>query len=170
MPNNDLQTIVCLFKEAVSEFYEKDHKLLFDKDNRPRYGMEQSCFFRIAHYFCNRVSKTHLVTYDIDVEYNKNGRTSKIIDGKKIRPDLIVHERHGNERNLLAVECKYGKYGTKNIYRDRKKLAGLTCNNGEYNFALGLLVILHQKQDSSAVIYKYFKEGREISCEEYGIC
>ena len=125
--------------------------------------------------------------YKIDCEYNKHKqnpkRTSKCPEGtgalsrtdiaarnrcencfgqsakpNLIRPDLIVHERDNDRRNLLVVEFKCGK--NKHTKNDKKKLKYLTCVNG-YGYELGILVRLMETYQKTFKKMRYFINGQE---------
>ncbi len=49
--------------------------------------------------------------YAVDCEYNKNvsnahDQYKRSLEGRKIRPDIIVHKRNDSTQNLLVVEVK----------------------------------------------------------------
>lgn len=43
--------------------------------------------------------------WHVDCEYNRDGQAVKMLSGKKVFPDLIVHRR-GQKKNLLVIEAK----------------------------------------------------------------
>jgi hypothetical protein len=149
--------IVGILIDSIAEFYEKDKTLMTD-GSQSRDGMEQASAFKIGHYFCNEMKGSDLDSYDIDMEYNKNGTDPKSINNKKIKPDLIVHKRGSNNDNLLVVEFKYGL--RKNVTEDSKKLKGLTDSAGQYKYKIGVLVELGK--DLNCVNYRYFQNGQEV--------
>lgn len=93
---------------------------------------------RLMHYLV-----TQFPGWDVDAEYNKNGRDPKraiLPDGldAKIKPDVIVHRRESAE-NLLAIEVKKSRRG--NHRHDIAKLEACTRSDGlAYRF--GAHVIL----------------------------
>ena len=56
-----------------------------------------------------------------------------------IVPDLIVH-RVGKRENLLVVEVK--KSSNKNYAGDIWKLKGMTCQKGDYRYAVGVHLVV----------------------------
>jgi hypothetical protein len=42
----------------------------------------------------------------VDCDYNKWGKSLKVVLDRERRPDIIAHRRGNGERNLLAIECK----------------------------------------------------------------
>jgi hypothetical protein len=60
------------------------------------------------------------------------------IEKKKLRPDIILHERKTNESNIIAIEIKKNPKYTD---FDKKKLKFLTRQD-KYNYKLGLSLVL----------------------------
>jgi hypothetical protein len=149
-----LEHLIC----SVHEFYQNDESLLTDGEQR-RSGMEQACAFRIGFYLCNLIKDTKIKSYNVDMEYNKNGIRQKFIKvEQKTRPDLIVHERWKNTRNLLIVEFK--DVESNHVCSDIEKLKFFTNPSEEYKYKIGVLVELGYKEDD--VNYRYFQKGKEI--------
>jgi hypothetical protein len=149
--------ILGILEDSIAEFYDKD-KTLMTNGSQSRKGMEQACAFRIGYYFCSKIKGSTFHSYDVDMEYNKNGIDPKCINNNRIRPDLIVHKRGSNSDNLLIVEFKYGL--KKNVAEDIEKIKGLTYSFGRYSYKIGVLVELGK--DSNEVNYRYFKNGQEV--------
>lgn len=135
--------------------------------------MERSCAFRIGHYLCNKLiqdeaRKKRFGKYHVDMEYNKKGDQPKIIKDRRRRPDLIVHRRSVDDDNLLVVEFKHSLKRTTSrykaqIFKDKDKLKGFTCESGEYKYKLGVLVEVGAfKADCT-----YFCRGEEVTEEEW---
>jgi hypothetical protein len=103
-----------LLDKAIDEFYTKDKYLIAPNDlkKKKKADNEKACVFRIAHYLQNWINKKTYLTaqgFVVDCEYNLKGelRGSKTrSDGKNTTPDLIIHQRGQNGRNVLLVEFK----------------------------------------------------------------
>jgi hypothetical protein len=68
------------------------------------------------------------------------------VNGKKIRPDIIIHKRMTNETNCVMVEVKKSGRNNKLSKSDIEKLK--TCMNGTLNYDLGVFIgILKRKID-----------------------
>ena len=100
-------------KSAIEKFINNDKKDLV------AVGIyEPSVSHRIAVYLENEFPK-----YKVDCEYNKDGESSKLnSEGKKVRPDIIVHKR-GISNNLVVIEVKYAGRNSKKAKSDIKKFA-----------------------------------------------
>lgn len=127
MMSNDI--IKEKIREALNFFISKDKEELLRVDI-----YEPTINHRIAVYFEELFSE-----FDIDCEYNKallgykkNG------NGKKIRPDIIIHKRETNEDNSVILEIK--KSGKNSILAkaDIEKLK--RCMNGTLNYNLGVFI------------------------------
>ena len=153
--NSKLKNIV---KQAVQKFYENDIELVQVK------GMEQACVFRIGLYL-NEIMKNYpeLNHLQLDCEYNKSNRGTKMLAGVKIRPDLIIHKRnlnnnHANQYNTLVIEFK--GWWNNNI-SDIEKLKNFTSPQYGYHYPLAIFIKLGKNHNKT--IYRYFQNGNEIS-------
>lgn len=127
-----------------------------DSDIIRRGGMEQSASFRFAVYLndfirgCNWLNNTQ-----VDIEYNKNGLEPKKTPRRPngVRPDIIVHNRGNNDRNVLVIEIK-GWWNDERREADIIKLEDFVDQDGEYKYGLGAFVELGE-HDS---YIQYFKD------------
>ena len=95
MERSDIEAILT---EALSQL-EREHQELL------RWKVHERTL--VSHLVC--YLRCRFPGYSVDMEYNleDGGTTSKRrLDGRRVFPDFIVHERGTNENNLLAVECK----------------------------------------------------------------
>lgn len=118
-------------------------------------GLERSITFRLALYiyeaienveWINEINQELSVTNEslkIDVEYNKRGLGTKRTPRQPLgaHPDIILHRRENDERNILVVEIK-GWWDRRDRQRDINKLEDLTHQNGEYKYGLGVFLEL----------------------------
>ena len=118
--------------KAIDRLLEKDDYLLRHDAN------ERSITHRLACYLQEKFPE-----YDVDCEYNKDCESE---DGIKklsterrkngsVYPDIIVHKRGTNSKNLLVIEAKKTNGGNGNS--DRKKLLGYLTKY-KYKYALFL--------------------------------
>ena len=146
-----------LLKNAIEEFYSNDNELIAVK------GMEQACVFRIGLYLYNLMQRDNkLSQFDLDCEYNKSNKGTKILDDVKVRPDLIIHKRNlnndiPNQKNTLVVEFK-GWWN--NNLNDINKLKKFT--DERYNYLYPLAVWVKLGKTSNETIFRYFKDGQEV--------
>ena len=150
------ELLINMLKESVAKCYEKDN-LLIER------SMEQTSVARIFYYMQNLINNDErfdcLRDYNLDCEYNKNGKHIKSTPRCKngTRPDMIIHERGTNNHNLLVVEFKSEKGLRRTVYNDLIKLEDFTSPY-IYNYQLGVLVkLLKEKPD-----YSFFKKGKEV--------
>ncbi len=96
---------------------------------------------------------------DVDLEYDKNYKDKKFIQtkhGKRaIRPDILIHKREDNSKNLFALECKKG-YLNKN---DREKLSILLQYPYDYSLTCGISYL----PDKDYMLVKIFEGDRILT-------
>ena len=133
--NNSI--IKVKIREALKLFIAKDKQALLRVDI-----YEPTISHRIAVYL-----EELFPEFDIDCEYNKTLLGNKInVNGKKIRPDIIIHTRMTNEANSVIAEIKKSGKNSKLAKADIEKLK--RCMNGTLNYDLGVFVgILKRKID-----------------------
>lgn len=135
MMNNSI--IKGKIREAIKLFITKDKQALLGVDI-----YEPTISHRIAVYL-----EKLFPDFDIDCEYNKTllGK-KKNMNGKKIRPDIIIHTRSTNEDNSVILEIKKSGRNSKLSKSDIEKLK--SCMNGTLNYDLGVFIgILKRKID-----------------------
>ena len=131
---------------------------LFQNDNHlmDRSGLERSAAFRFGVYLNSAVNNIGWLTgLTVDMEYTKNGLYQKIIPSKLkgAHPDLILHNRGNNDKNVLVIEFK-GYWSRTQLKSDRIKLTEFTDKEGNYRYGLGLLIKFGKKRDT--VMIEYF--------------
>ncbi len=128
--------------------------------------------------------------YDVDCEYNRNFEEGRdrpkfievirrkvfemIEDGIKHKtleevkdqvstyPDIIVHERLANDRNLLVVEVKKSNNNNNADWSiDDEKLNYFTDQKKEYKFQLGLHIEIFVKNEWEEPKLRWFIDGKE---------
>jgi hypothetical protein len=153
MEFNDLERIL---KQVIAQFYRNDSSLLADR--APDSAHECSIAHRLAVYL-----ETACPVWNIDCEYNRIGQNHNIkqnTEGKKIRPDVIVHHRDKLEieHNLLAIEVK--KAASDHDSKDIGKLQDLTAKpkgkrRVQYQYGLALSFVPN-------LSLRWFHEGEEL--------
>jgi hypothetical protein len=119
----------------------------------------------------------HFKEYNTDTEYSKHisgekqlpARCREILIEEKVendphrcyRPDIVIHERRKDHRNLLTVECKKSTRSKDEIQADRIRIRCLTTPNGELEYDYGLLVI-YTHATTTAIIYELYMNGHCI--------
>lgn len=111
---------------------------------------ERSITHRLACYLQKQFSKYR---YDVDCEYNKDcdsgDNTKRSSEGRPVLPDITVHKRGTNSKNLLVIEVKKTTGG--NDKRDHKRLCYF-ISKYKYEHALFL---------------KFRTRGRKTGLKEY---
>jgi len=142
---------------CIDRFYENDIDLL----NRDNY--EVTITAKFASYLASQFS-----SYTVDCEYNKHLASKKdaIVNGipRLVRPDIVIHSRGTNQRNLVCIEIKTDHNGD-NRDEDVHKLIGMTKNSLDkkyaYNYTLG--VFLDFYRDKSRLVKRFFINGKEVT-------
>ena len=117
--------------------------------------------------------------WDVDCEYNKmwkdvdiDKKTINLQDEKvsiydtdtpTVFPDIIIHKRE-NKNNLIAIEVKKSKNHT-NRDKDEIKLKKFTSK--QFNYSLGLNIILNVSDDFGKPSFLRWYKDEEIFHEEY---
>jgi hypothetical protein len=119
-----LKTIV---ESAVNTLMNQDSKLL-ENDSH-----EISIAFRLGLYLNEAFKNT---SYNIDLEYNRllDTKNPKKLNGKNVRPDIIIHKRETDKDNLLVIEIKKSS-NSQGQENDREKI---TQYIKELNYQNGL--------------------------------
>ncbi|GHU15539.1 hypothetical protein FACS189441_7350 [Betaproteobacteria bacterium] len=148
--DDKIKLLVTLLEESVGKLNAEPNCLL------GRRGMEQASVARIFYYMQNALyTDPRFIEFrylDLDGEYSKNGKEQKIINGKSVRPDIILHRRLSNDENTMVVEFKVDGNGTDH---DCRKLENFTRLEGEYKYFIGVSVLLNQQKP----VYEYFRNG-----------
>lgn len=116
-------------REALKLFIDKDKQALLRVDI-----YEPTISHRIAVYLEELFPENN-----IDCEYNKTLlRKKKDINGKNIRPDIIIHKRGTNADNSVILEIKKSGKNNKLAKADIGKLR--RCMRDTLNYDLGVFV------------------------------
>ncbi len=138
-------SLLNLVASALEQLYADDYDLIEREIN------ERSIVSRFGRYLESLLQPSEYGTLDLDVEYNRNGqgpkRTKKFING--VYPDLILHERGTNRRNILVIEFKTP--WNQGDGEDVQKLQELTDESQVYGYDLGLAVVLGRSLDETTI-------------------
>lgn len=144
-------------------------------DGFPRTIGERPLVFRLAHYMAEcGVERDGL---RLDCDYNRHGNTIKELlppkeepgmpgdmplelKPKRFFPDIVLHRRGDDERNVFVCEVKrLGDHRGPDVDRDR--LIQLTCRGGVFHYEVGAFV--HIDQRAATISIEYFEAGRLTS-------
>lgn len=134
-----VEEALAIFVEAVKRFLQQEE--LAYADNR-----ETALSSVLFAQMFGRYPGWH-----VNAEWDKREQDGKWMDAAgradgdlatKIRPDVVVHIV-GKRNNLLVVEMKRSSNRSrKNFDRDIEKLVGLTKQDGDYGYAVGVHLIV----------------------------
>jgi len=159
---------------TLSRVYAEDAELLSDNID----VCERSLMHRFTHYFMEYVESGKDVFYEglhVDGEYNRQGRDGcpKLRCGKPIYPDVIVHARGDNRRNLCVIEFKKangkGSLETQGFKTDVEKLKFLTGAACKFHYDWGVHIIFmasSKPKGFRGVRMKWYKHGKQFGSAE----
>ena len=166
-----LDEIIMIINDSLKMFYDKD-SILLEYKTEDEAVAERCMVFRIGWYLRDRIRELSKFNgTDVDCEYNRNFnhpksmyiRTLEKIQKKNVIPDLLVHKRKTNNRNLLVIEFKKGNPPVKQKQDDEMKLAYFTDSNEEYGYDYGLYIELYKKKAK----IKVYQNGEHKSHLDY---
>jgi hypothetical protein len=153
----ELKTIV---NRTIASLYNHDLSLMERKAN------ERSIAFRFGLYFNENIRASSFAEdpdLTIDFDYNRNLDNVKNMHGFNDRhgvyPDIILHHRGFNDKNVVVIEFK-GKWNRNNRARrdDFRKLIEFTHpDRNDYQYGLGVFIDLGY--DHAGCNFTYFLNG-----------
>lgn len=163
---------------ALSRVYDEDRDLLSDNID----ACERSLMHRFTRYLMELVESSNESIYEgvrVDGEYNRHLYNPKMLYGKFIFPDVIIHQRNTDKNNLCIIEFKKSlKDGgnSKSSYKSRerrfkddvKKLKAMTKNDGEYRYQWGVHIIFRAANEDdmfTGVEMAWFYNGQQCDKE-----
>lgn len=154
-----LTDIDRIINKSLDLLYSKDKKL-FTNDL-----CERCLAFRFGLYFYQIMQEENCSNfdYDIDMEYNRHKAdikyTQKLKNGTY--PDLIVHKRNTDKKNLLVIEFKKWKdnYTIKRLIKnDITKIEEFVDCNGKYKYKYGASIIFAKKREDVIITWVFGKK------------
>lgn len=125
---------------------------------------ERSVTHKLAEYLQQRFPLHH-----VDCEYNRNRLSTKllprkcqelegIVDREYVYPDIIIHHRGTQLRNLLVIETKLSS--SPNVVGcDEVKLSEFTKRNGLYKYSYGLYIAFDNLETPKLT---WYQNGEQI--------
>lgn len=147
----DIDKLLLLLDAAIKEFYAKDEYLIQERVN------ERTCVARIAHYLQNMLDKDEAWRdLKADCEYNRQVSEEESANNcaceeekyemETIYPDLIIHHRGYNDKNLLVVEFKHAcNDSEKNRKKDIDKMKDM-INDPQKHYKMGVYACLDRQR------------------------
>ncbi len=158
--NNQITELTAAVNAALFRLYQRDMSLIDREVN------ERSVAFRFGLYFTETIRETSFYTDNdltIDFDYNRNIGEVKRMEGFSrthgVYPDIILHHRGFNDKNILVIEFK-GFWNNNNgeRHRDFRKLVEFTHpQRNDYQYGLGVFVDLGPTFDTCQ--FTYFNNG-----------
>jgi hypothetical protein len=148
---NQITEIKGAIASALAQLYKQDKCLIKNKTH------ERAIVFRFGLYFSKIIENTSFskdAVLSIDVEYNRNLYNIKKMKGSIILPDLILHQRDSNDRNIVVIEFK-GHWNQ--LKGDKEKLKEFTNQSGDYQYGLGVSIKLGLDINKCEIVY--YKNG-----------
>lgn len=113
---------LAVIKEALSMLYDIDKDLFEDRGGSEQH--EQTFSFRIALYLQNLlgVKKNLFIDCEYHGAYGEKGNRKEVGNSRRVRPDIIYHDRKG--KNIFCIEVKrksLAKKDSENVIQYRKK-------------------------------------------------
>jgi hypothetical protein len=160
----DEAEVIHRVKVALTGFFEKDHELLHVD------ASERSISHKLAEQLQGQFPE-----FNVDCEYNRHrddvkrlnfyddeAVSPKDTEARTVFPDIVIHERGHDEKNLLVVEIK--KSTNRNRNKDIEKLKAFTDNGlpeeDRFGYETGLFIEFDVEYKVISGI-KVFKNGRE---------
>src|SRR3989338_10676499 len=119
---------------CIGLFYANDSDLL----SRENYEVTTSS--KLAQYLV-----FHFPEYQVDCEYNKHIDERKENEGKNIRPDIVIHKRGTDEKNLVYIEIKTD-HNRDDKTHDMDKIKSVTKQDREYRYKLGVFIDFYREK------------------------
>lgn len=149
--------------DSLDTLYTNDHYLIWNRrSGSENHVGERALMFRFGIYF-DMFAQMRFPKYHVDSEYNRNMDNPKVLPswGHGCYPDLILHQRGKNSRNLLVIEAK--TWWSPDQTEDRLKIKQFCDPRGEYQYKYGALIFIG-KMRTSARIRFYTAGVEEILC------
>lgn len=134
---------------------------------------ERPVVFRLAHYLVLHGAEADDVLR-VDCDYNRHLAdvktmlyakqeavrlpSGKMVNEKRFFPDIVLHQRQGDDHNILVCEIKRGG-DRRDPEIDRRRLAHLTRLGGGYRYKLGAFVLV--EPTATRIVVTYFEDGRQ---------
>lgn len=145
---------------ALFELYKRDKQILSINAN------ERSITHRFAIYI-----EKEFPGWDVDCEYNRDGEDPKKAhlnpsdesnnknNGSRVYPDIIVHKRGREGRNLLVIEAKMDVPPVTATARETDKQK-IWAYNEKYDYETGLFIIFNIKNGPLSADLEWYDDKK----------
>ena len=143
-----LTDIERIINKSLDQLYSKDEELFINE------LCERSIAYKFGLYF-SQFMQEEKPGYDIDMEYNRHKAGKKELPDwpNGAYPDLIVHKRNTDKKNLLVIEFKKWDSSKKDIEEDLKKLEEFVNCWGEYSYKYGASIIFAKERKDVSITW-----------------
>jgi len=126
----NIETIKRRIIHCIHKIYERDSDL-FKRNN-----YEVTISTKLAQYLLIEFPE-----YDVDCEYNKHicGEKKVLELNQNIRPDIVIHRRERDDKNLVYIEIKKAQ-NNQSRELDYAKIKAVTTQKGMYKYKVGLFI------------------------------
>ena len=158
-PKPDLDWVWSDLREAIADLYRYDADLF-------AYNVGERCLVaNLAKHLWHQVWRNRRDLNESpnwDLEYNRHGHSQdpkiipshdpKSVDNHCRTPDLVLHRRGTDERNLCVIEVKkhhersFDDHSSDNQSKDIEVLEAMTAPEGAFRYQAGLLLILKPRK------------------------
>lgn len=141
--------VISHLKAALNKLL-RDDTALFDV-----HANEVAISSKLGSYVENEFSD-----YDVDCEYDRYGEGPKLDEyGLKLRPDIVVHQRKVQPRNLVAIEVKPGRLPDLD---DEAKLIELTDQLRKFKYLYGFFIGFERLGGVRTPVILPYEDGRGL--------
>lgn len=146
---------------ALDKLYLEDSELLDYRTEDPLVA-ERCLSSRLAMYLQKSIKN-----YKVDCEYNRHGECIKEIDDQHVFPDIIIHERKVDNKNLAWIELKKENVTEEDKQKDRNRLLYVTSQEKKFKYKYGFLIIISKDKDNTSIeLYINGKFKKILSIEQ----
>ena len=164
----ELSEFKNFINNIMREFYETEADLLDYQtdDETDEIIHELNISFHISYIIlCELKHCDKLKDYKVDTEYNRHRGDTKKLNGRNVRPDILIHKRRTDDYNFAWIEVKKANTNTntkiQSIEKDRERLANVTRQDGKYRYKYGVLIIIGKDKNRRKI--EYYQDGRVVS-------
>lgn len=137
---------IAHYLENKLKSFLKKNKLSIDCEYNRHINDPKTFFSEIINPILNKISNTSLNEDDLHNIY------------ELFRPDIILHQRGDDAKNILIIECKKAQTINNNDVKfDFKKLKAFTCENGNFKYKIGVSIVFNNKHP---ILTYFFKEPK----------
>lgn len=144
------QRLNILILQAIENFNNNESYLI-------KNDLSERCICaKFASYVEKEIQCSQFSDYIVDVEYNRgyHGKdfNPKMLNGRKIVVDLIVHKRAYDENagydNLICIEMKK-QYKNFDLSSDKNRLRVLTDDVFRFGYEIGFMIVAEQNKSNN---------------------